>query len=150
MQIKVKEFAELLTGEGKASGEWQYAAAPMDSIPPGTSLKRIRKSVDRTLHYLDVIISSAANSTHNSRRYLGVIEGGLDLAERRRSAEETAKRPVAGFLIDGLLCGETDEQFKDILTVVSTALPRDKPRFLFGPVTELGTYLNVNSCISSI
>jgi len=27
---------------------------------------------------------------------IGVVEGGFDLNERLRSAEETAKRPVAG------------------------------------------------------
>jgi len=34
---------------------------------------------------------------------LGVVEGGFDTNERLRSAEETAKRPVAGVLSNLLL-----------------------------------------------
>jgi queuine tRNA-ribosyltransferase subunit QTRTD1 len=40
----------------------------------------------------------------------GVIQGGVDIVQRIRSAKETAKRPVAGFVLGGFGLGETNEQ----------------------------------------
>lgn len=59
----------------------------------------------------------------------GVVEGGDILEERVRSARETAKRPVAGFCLDGLQTGSMDQALRtQLITAVTKELPEDKPR----------------------
>lgn len=59
----------------------------------------------------------------------GVVEGGDILEERVRSARETAKRPVAGFCLDGLQTGAMDQALRtQLITAVTKELPEDKPR----------------------
>lgn len=59
----------------------------------------------------------------------GVVEGGDILEERIRSARETAKRPVAGFCLDGLQTGSMDQALRIQLTsAVTKELPEDRPR----------------------
>lgn len=59
----------------------------------------------------------------------GVVEGGDILEERVRSARETAKRPVAGFCLDGLQMGSMDRALRtQLITAVTKELPEDKPR----------------------
>lgn len=59
----------------------------------------------------------------------GVVEGGDILEERLRSARETAKRPVAGFCLDGLQSGSMDQALRaQLIAAVTKELPEDKPR----------------------
>lgn len=61
----------------------------------------------------------------------GVVEGGDILEERVRSARETAKRPVAGFCLDGLQTGSMDHVLRSqLISAVTKELPEDKPRSL--------------------
>ncbi|MEQ2195031.1 hypothetical protein XENOCAPTIV_006405, partial [Xenoophorus captivus] len=63
----------------------------------------------------------------------GVVEGGDILEERVRSARETAKRPVAGFCLDGFQTGAMDQALRSqLITAVTKELPEDKPRLLQG------------------
>nr|CBN81971.1 Queuine tRNA-ribosyltransferase subunit qtrtd1 [Dicentrarchus labrax] len=63
----------------------------------------------------------------------GAVEGGDILEERVRSARETAKRPVAGFCLDGLQTGSMDQALRtQLITAVTKELPEDKPRLLQG------------------
>lgn len=60
---------------------------------------------------------------------IGVIEGGDVLEERLRSAKETAKRPVAGYLLDGFQGDVMAKETKlELLSSVTAELPEDKPR----------------------
>lgn len=62
-------------------------------------------------------------------RVFGVVEGGDILEERVRSARETAKRPVAGFCLDGFQTGAMDQDLRtQLITAVTKELPEDKPR----------------------
>lgn len=59
----------------------------------------------------------------------GVVEGGDILEERARSARETAKRPVAGFCLDGLQTGYMAQALRtQLIIAVTKELPEDKPR----------------------
>lgn len=59
----------------------------------------------------------------------GVVEGGDILEERVRSARETAKRPVAGFCLDGLQTGSMDQTLRiQLISAMTKELPEDKPR----------------------
>lgn len=62
-------------------------------------------------------------------KVFGVVEGGDILEERVRSARETAKRPVAGFCLDGLQTGSMEQALRtQLITAVTKELPEDKPR----------------------
>uniref|UniRef100_A0A9L0J273 Queuine tRNA-ribosyltransferase accessory subunit 2 n=1 Tax=Equus asinus TaxID=9793 RepID=A0A9L0J273_EQUAS len=62
---------------------------------------------------------------------IGVIEGGDVMEERLRSARETAKRPVGGFLLDGFQGDPmTLETRLHLLSSVTAELPEDKPRLI--------------------
>uniref|UniRef100_A0A452RVU3 Queuine tRNA-ribosyltransferase accessory subunit 2 n=1 Tax=Ursus americanus TaxID=9643 RepID=A0A452RVU3_URSAM len=64
---------------------------------------------------------------------IGVIEGGDVMEERLRSARETAKRPVGGFLLDGFQGNPaTLETRLYLLSSVTAELPEDKPRLICG------------------
>ncbi|XP_008766983.1 queuine tRNA-ribosyltransferase accessory subunit 2 isoform X4 [Rattus norvegicus] len=64
---------------------------------------------------------------------IGVIEGGDVTEERLRSARETAKRPVGGFLLDGFQGGPAVTETRlHLLSSVTAELPEDKPRLICG------------------
>ncbi|XP_040836384.1 queuine tRNA-ribosyltransferase accessory subunit 2 isoform X2 [Ochotona curzoniae] len=99
-----------------------------------TSLKRTRKSVDRSLLFLDSCLRLQEKSEVLQKSLIiGVIEGGDVLEERLRSARETAKRPVGGFLLDGFHGNPaTLETRLHLLSSVTAELPDNKPRLISG------------------
>ncbi|XP_038045502.1 queuine tRNA-ribosyltransferase accessory subunit 2-like [Patiria miniata] len=100
--------------------------------PADSSSKRVKKSVDRTLEFLDGCLD-AKQSRQELRdvEVLGVIEGSELLEERLRSARETAKRPVAGYVLDGFHEESMEERTRwSIMKAVLNEIPEDKPRFL--------------------
>lgn len=59
-----------------------------------------------------------------------MLEGGDIFEERLRSARETAKRPVAGFVLDGFQSTSMEQELrKQLITAVTEELPQDKPRY---------------------
>lgn len=68
-----------------------------DTAPADQTNKRNRKSVDRTLKFLDKILEYKENyDGFKSLNILGSIEGGDSVTERVRSSLETSKRGVEG------------------------------------------------------
>lgn len=109
--------------ESMADGEtWQA----------NTSRKRVRKAVERTLSHLDECLELHHKTQElKGSAIFGVVEGGDILEERLRSARETAKRPVAGFVLDGFQSME-QELREQLITAVTAELPQEKPRLLRG------------------
>lgn len=104
------------------------------SCAEATSIKRARKSVDRSLLFLDHCLRLQEESeVLQKSTVIGVIEGGDVMEERLRSARETAKRPVGGFLLDGFQGNPaTLETRLNLLSSVTAELPEDKPRLISG------------------
>ncbi|XP_036913304.1 queuine tRNA-ribosyltransferase accessory subunit 2 [Sturnira hondurensis] len=104
------------------------------SCAEATSIKRARKSVDRSLLFLDHCLRLQEESeVLQKSTIIGVIEGGDVMEERLRSARETAKRPVGGFLLDGFRGNPaTLETRLNLLSSVTAELPEDKPRLISG------------------
>ncbi|CAL1545408.1 unnamed protein product [Lymnaea stagnalis] len=99
--------------------------------------KRLTKSVDRTLDFLDEVLEKKEKSeVLKNSSLIGVIEGGYKEWHRKRSATETASRPVDGFLIEGFEKGNSqkdlfsDPDFTKILLFTMQHLPIDKPRIM--------------------
>ncbi|KAM5179697.1 queuine tRNA-ribosyltransferase accessory subunit 2 isoform 2-T2 [Mantella aurantiaca] len=114
--------------------DWIQCLADGESAPGGCSRKRAKKSVDRSLSFLDECLQLLAkHDVLKDKVVIGAVEGGDLLEERLRSARETAKRPVGGFLLDGFQgAGITEETKLTLISSVTTELPEDKPRFIHG------------------
>ncbi|XP_039982684.1 queuine tRNA-ribosyltransferase accessory subunit 2 isoform X2 [Xiphias gladius] len=130
IELTVAKFMAL---QKTVQPDWYQSMADGETWQ-NTSRKRVRKSVDRTLAHLDECLLVHQNSQElKGVKVFGVVEGGDILEERVRSARETAKRPVAGFCLDGLQTGSMEQALRtQLITAVTKELPEDKPRLLQG------------------
>lgn len=103
-----------------------YAALAdvLSDTEPGN--KRIRKSVDRTLRWLDECIEK--NKSLDIPIFATLV-GSQNEEERIRSATESVQRNVAGFVISGL---GFENQALDLIKISLKELPEDKPRLSYG------------------
>ncbi|KAL3828414.1 hypothetical protein ACJIZ3_017216 [Penstemon smallii] len=102
-----------------------------DEVPSWVSEKRNTTSVDRTITWLDdCITSNLASITFGA--VFGSIVGGSRIEERRRCAQEVAKRNVSGFYIAGFGLGESIDERPDLLGAVIESIPEEKPRQISG------------------
>ncbi len=62
----------------------------------------------------------------------GIVQGGLDGAMRRESAERTVALGFDGYAVGGLSVGEARTEWHDALTSAVDALPADQPRYFMG------------------
>lgn len=78
-----------------------------------------------------------AAATRADQSLFAIVQGGLDEALRRESAEglvalaETGK-PWAGYAIGGLSVGEPPAEMYEVLDFTVPLLPADRPRYLMG------------------
>ncbi|GER34207.1 queuine tRNA-ribosyltransferase [Striga asiatica] len=92
-----------------------------DEVPTWVSQKRNRASVDRTVRWLDDCLKSAfTNNTGGA--VFGSIVGGSNIEERKRCAQEVAKRNVSGFYLGGFGVGESMDERPSVLSAI-TRLP---------------------------
>ncbi|XP_059182767.1 queuine tRNA-ribosyltransferase accessory subunit 2 isoform X2 [Centropristis striata] len=131
IELTVAKFMAL---QKSVQPDWYQSMADGETWQNGTSRKRVRKSVDRTLAHLDECLLLHQKSQElEGVDVFGVVEGGDILEERLRSARETAKRPVAGFCLDGLQTGCMEQTLRtQLITAVTKELPEDKPRLMQG------------------
>ncbi|KAL6097819.1 qtrt2 [Pungitius sinensis] len=131
IELTVAKFMAL---QKTVQPDWYQSMADGETWQSGTSRKRVRKSVDRTLAHLDECLLAHQNSQElEGVEVFGVVEGGDILEERVRSGRETAKRPVAGFCLDGLQTGSMHQALRtQLIAAVTKELPEDKPRLLQG------------------
>ncbi|KAK2433176.1 queuine tRNA-ribosyltransferase catalytic subunit [Trifolium repens] len=121
--IKPKDYVEMISC--LRPNIWATLA---DEVPAWVSDKRNRTSVDRTLRWLDdcLALNPAVGSV------FGAIVGGPSLDERKRCAEEVAKRNVAGYWIGGFGLGESMDERPALLRAIVDVLPDEKPRMICG------------------
>ena len=82
----------------------------------------------------------ASQSVRNSRleagncaqALFGIVQGGMDHALRRESAERTIAIGFDGYAIGGLSVGEPRAITREIVELTLEHLPKDKPRYLMG------------------
>ena len=75
----------------------------------------------------------------------GIVQGGMDRALRKESAERTVEIGFPGYAIGGLSVGEPRELTREIVESTLEHLPTDKPRYLMGVGTpeEIVEYANL-------
>lgn len=129
--IKPADYVELVS-----SMKPDFWVTLADEVPAWVSNKRNGTSVDRTLRWLDDCLS--LNKT--GATVFGSIVGGSSVEERRRCAQEVARRNVSGYWIGGFGLGESMDERAALLTAVTVRLKssarniilsRNLPKVLF-------------------
>ncbi len=67
-----------------------------------------------------------------SQSLFGIVQGGMDAALRKESAERTVEIGFPGYAIGGLSVGEPRHLTREIVEATLEHLPADKPRYLMG------------------
>jgi queuine tRNA-ribosyltransferase len=80
-----------------------------------------------------------------SQALFGIVQGGMDAALRKESAERTIEIGFPGYAIGGLSVGEPRALTREIVETTLEHLPADKPRYLMGVGTpeEIVEYANL-------
>ena len=75
----------------------------------------------------------------------GIVQGGMDCALRKESAERTLEIGFPGYAIGGLSVGEPRPLTREIVAATVEHLPVDRPRYLMGVGTpdEIREYANL-------
>ena len=75
----------------------------------------------------------------------GIVQGGMDPARRKESAERTIEIGFPGYAIGGLSVGEPRPVTREIVEATVEHLPADKPRYLMGVGTpeEIAEYASL-------
>ena len=75
----------------------------------------------------------------------GIVQGGMDFALRKESAERTIQIGFDGYAIGGLSVGEPRAKTREVVEATLQHLPADKPRYLMGVGTpeEIVEYANL-------
>ncbi len=70
--------------------------------------------------------------SNQTQALFGIVQGGMDPALRRESAERTIEIGFPGYAIGGLSVGEPRALTREIVEATIQHLPADKPRYLMG------------------
>ncbi|KAJ8279332.1 hypothetical protein COCON_G00063980 [Conger conger] len=131
MELTVAQYMAL---QKAIRPNWYQSMADGETRQLNPARKRVCKAVDRTLSHLDECLSLHFKTEELSgAEIFGVVEGGDVSEERVRSARETAKRPVGGFVLDGFHTAAMSQELRSqLITAVVKELPENKPRILLG------------------
>jgi queuine tRNA-ribosyltransferase len=89
--------------------------------------------------------ASAPTCSEATQALFGIVQGGMDLALRKESAEQTIEIGFPGYAIGGLSVGEPRALTREVVESTLEHLPTDKPRYLMGVGTpeEIVEYANL-------
>ena len=81
----------------------------------------------------------------STQSLFGIVQGGMDLALRKESAERTIEIGFHGYAIGGLSVGEPRERTREVIEATLEHLPTDKPRYVMGVGTpeEIAEYASL-------
>ena len=114
-----------------------------DECTPGTAdYNYAKQSMERTHRWLDRCEKrfSETNPKYDYNQSLfPIVQGCIYRDLREKSAEYIASKNADGNAIGGLAVGEPTEKMYEMIELVNTILPKDKPRYLMG----VGTPANI-------
>src|SRR5215472_16853321 len=102
--------------ESGTAARWARAADGAGFRPSGQALR----------------LRSAEAASHPAQSLFGIVQGGMDRALRRESAERTVQIGFPGYAIGGLSVGEPRQLTREIVESTLEHLPSDQPRYLMG------------------
>ena len=77
-------------------------------------------------------VRARAAHRRDDQALFGIVQGGVDVDQRRRSAEHTSALGFDGYGIGGLSVGESRAEMLPALAAATELLPVDRPRYLMG------------------
>lgn len=98
-----------------------------DVVKPSSTYSRIIEANQRTIRWIDRCITAHKNTS--KQNLFGIVQGGVDLEQRKYCLEEMVKRDLPGYAIGGLAGDELKEDFWKIVEYCTSILPKDKPRW---------------------
>jgi len=89
--------------------------------------------------------NSVLGTGYSTQSLFGIVQGGMDLALRKESAERTIEIGFPGYAIGGLSVGEPRERTREVIEATLEHLPKDKPRYVMGVGTpeEIADYASL-------
>lgn len=100
------------------------------ALSPGDYDERNRLAVDRTDRWLARCVE--AHARPDDQALFGIVQGGLDLDMRTRSAQQVTAHDLLGYAIGGVAVGEGYDEMVRVVRHTAPLLPRDRPRYLMG------------------
>lgn len=111
-----------------------------DECAPGTSdYNYAKQSMERTHRWLDRCVQRFSETEPKYGYYQSlfpIVQGCVYRDLREKSAEYIASKSADGNAIGGLAVGEPTEKMYEMIELVNTILPKDKPRYLMGVGTR--------------
>ena len=93
-------------------------------------LKRLKLACERSNRWLGRCVKAHARKSEQS--LFGIIQGGIDLEQRKWCVDEVCSHDLPGYAIGGVAVGEGFEQLKRVVEYTAPLMPSDKPRYLMG------------------
>jgi len=111
----------------KLGADIQMALDVCPALPSTSDV--VREAMRRT-----ALWAARARAAHRrgDQSLFGIVQGGIDEAMRRESAEQISALNFDGYGIGGLSVGETRDQMLPALAAAIAELPADQPRYLMG------------------
>jgi queuine tRNA-ribosyltransferase len=111
-------------------------AMAFDECPPaGVERSRVEEAVRRTGIWAE---RSRAQPRADGQLGFGIVQGGIDLELRRRSAEQIVALDFDGNALGGLSVGEERPAMLETIEATNALLPVDRPRYLMGVGDPIG------------
>ena len=126
-------------------------AMAFDHCPPGDSPPALmEEAMARTTRWAERCIAAPRAP---DQALFGIVQGGADIALRRRHLGEICALAFDGFALGGLAVGETVGETYAVLDAIADELPQGKPRYLMGVgtpadlVTAIGCGIDMFDCV---
>lgn len=115
-----------------------------DECAPYPSKKEaIALASDRTTRWLERCLQ--AHERPQDQALFGIVQGGVFLDLRQKSARELAAFDLPGYAIGGVSVGEPPELIAKIVQATTPLLPPNKPRYLMG----IGTHREMAQAVAA-
>ncbi len=125
-------------------------ALQLDVCPPGGApLEDVVAAVERTTRWAERCLESR----RPDQALFGIVQGGTDVALRRRHGAELGALPLDGLALGGFSVGEPPDRMHATLRVVVPELDEARPRYLMGVgtpadlVRAIGVGVDVFDCV---
>jgi queuine tRNA-ribosyltransferase len=100
-----------------------------ECAPHPAPREAVQAAADRTTRWAR---RSLAAHTRRDQWLFGIVQGGVDLDLRERSARELLELPFPGYAVGGLSVGEPKPDMLRVLDHLEPVLPAERPRYLMG------------------
>ena len=114
-----------------------------ECAPYPATYEEIKLAGERTTRWLERCIK--VHDRTDVQALFGIVQGGVYLDLRQKSARELIQFDLPGYAIGGVSVGEPPELIEKIVRAITPLLPPHKPRYLMG----VGTYKEMAQAVAA-